>query len=102
MFVVMSVNEVIEQIKALSPEERATVARFVLEHDDRVPEDFKAAMNDLETGRLVNMETVLSGATPPSRQRFEAALRNLLSRPLRGLDIPVEALRRENLYDDPE
>ncbi len=102
MFVVMSVTEVIEQIKALSPDERATVAKFVLEHDDWVPEDFKAAMKDLEAGRLVDMETVLSAAKPPSRERFETALHSLLSRPLRGLNIPSEALRRENLYDDPE
>jgi len=55
----MSANEVIEQIRALPPAERTGVAKFVLEHDDWVPEDFRAAMSDLQAGRLVDMDRVL-------------------------------------------
>ena len=64
----MSATEVIEQIKALPAKERAEVARFVFEHDDWVPEDFKAAMNDLEAGRLVDMERALFETPPPRLQ----------------------------------
>ena len=67
IFVVMSANEIIEQIKSLPPKERAEVARFVMQHDDWVPEGFKQAMADAEAGRFVDMETVLSGAKPPPR-----------------------------------
>ncbi|MBU6401880.1 MAG: hypothetical protein KGS61_16310 [Verrucomicrobia bacterium] len=66
----MSAQEIIEQIKALSPEDRAQVARFVMEQDDSwIPESFKAGMADAEAGRFVDMETVLSGAKPPPRTR---------------------------------
>jgi predicted transcriptional regulator len=63
----MSAQEVIEQIKALPPTEQARVAEFVLEHDDWVPDAFKQGMADAAAGRLVDMETVLSGAKPPPR-----------------------------------
>jgi predicted transcriptional regulator len=63
----MSAQEVIEQIKSLPPDERAKVAEFVLEQDDWIPEEFKQGMADAEAGRFVDMETVLSGAKPPSR-----------------------------------
>ncbi len=61
----MSAQEIIEQIKALPPEDRTRVAKFVLEHDDWVPVDFKAAMEDLEAGRLVDMERAISETPPP-------------------------------------
>jgi hypothetical protein len=65
---VMSPAEIIEQIKALPAEERARVTKFVVESDDSwVPESFKQGMGDVEAGRLVNMETVLSEAKPPPR-----------------------------------
>ena len=58
----------IEQFKALPPSERAQVAKFVVEHDDSwIPESFKQGMADAEAGRLVDLDTVLSGAKPPSR-----------------------------------
>ena len=64
----MSAAEIIEQIKSLSPAERAEVAKFVVENDDSwVPEEFKEAMEDLEAGRVFDMETVMSGAKPPPR-----------------------------------
>ena len=64
----MSAAEIIEQIKSLSPAERAEVAKFVVENDDSwVPEDFKQSMEDLEAGRVFDMETVMSGAEPPPR-----------------------------------
>jgi len=65
----MSAAEIIEQIKALSPNERAEVAKFVAETDDSwVPESFKRGMADAEAGRFVDMEIVLSGAKPPPRR----------------------------------
>ena len=64
----MSAAEIIEQFKALPPEERAEVAKFVVANDDSwVPEDFKQSMEDLEAGRVFDMETVMSGAEPPPR-----------------------------------
>ena len=64
----MSATEIIEQFKALPAKERAQVAKFVVENDDSwIPESFKQGMADAEAGRFVDMETVLSGARPPSR-----------------------------------
>jgi hypothetical protein len=66
----MSAREIIEQIKILPAGERAEVAKFVVENDDSwIPESFKRGMADAEAGRFVDMETVLSGAPPPSRRR---------------------------------
>ena len=64
----MSAAEIIEQFKSLPPAERAEVAKFIVENDDSwVPEEFKEAMEDLEAGRVFDMETVMSGAKPPPR-----------------------------------
>jgi predicted transcriptional regulator len=64
----MSATEIIEQFKALPASERAQVAKFVVENDDSwVPESFKQGMADAVAGRFADMETVLSGAKPPSR-----------------------------------
>jgi hypothetical protein len=66
----MSAQEVIAEFKGLPPVERAEVARFVVENDDSwIPKSFKQGMADAEAGRFVDMETVLSGAPPPSRKR---------------------------------
>jgi len=66
----MSAQKIIDQFKALPAKERARVAKFVLENDDSwVPESFKRGMADAEAGRFVDMETVMSGAPPPSRRR---------------------------------
>jgi hypothetical protein len=62
----VSVEEIIEQIKALPPGERAVVARFIVEQDDSwIPDDFKAAMNDAQQGRLVDMDKALAEPPPP-------------------------------------
>jgi len=64
----MSAAEIIEQIKSLPPAERAEVARFLVANDDSwVPDEFKEAMEDLEAGRVFDMDTVMSGAEPPPR-----------------------------------
>jgi predicted transcriptional regulator len=64
----MSATEIIEQFKALPANERAQVAKFVVENDDSwIPEGFKQGMADAEAGRFSEMETVLSGAQPPPR-----------------------------------
>jgi hypothetical protein len=66
---IMSAAEVSEQIKELPADERARVARFILENDDSwVPDEFKEAMKDAETGRLVGMETALHETPPPRLQ----------------------------------
>jgi hypothetical protein len=66
----MSAQEVIAEFKGLSPAERAQVAKFVVENDDSwIPKSFKQGMADAEAGRFADMETVLSGAPPPSRKR---------------------------------
>jgi hypothetical protein len=64
----MSAAEFIEQFKALPPNERAEVAKFVVANDDSwVPDEFKEAMEDFEAGRIFDMETAMSGAEPPPR-----------------------------------
>jgi hypothetical protein len=68
----LSAHEIIEQIKALPPHERAEVTRFVVENDDSwIPESLKEGMADADAGRFVDMETVLSGAKPPARRKRE-------------------------------
>ena len=66
---IMSAAEVIEQIKELPADERAQVAKFVVENDDSwIPDEFKEAMKDAEAGRLVDMETALHETPPPRLQ----------------------------------
>jgi predicted transcriptional regulator len=66
----MSATEIIEQIKRLPASERAQVTKYVVEQDDSwVPESFKRGRADAKAGRFADMETVLSGALPPSRQK---------------------------------
>lgn len=65
----MSAAEIIEQIKGLPANERAQVAKYVVEHDDSwVPESFKQGMADAEAGRFVDMETALFKTPPPHLQ----------------------------------
>jgi predicted transcriptional regulator len=65
----MSAAEVIEQIKGLPADERAQVAKFVVENDDSwIPDEFKEAMKDAEAGRFVDMETALHETPPPRLQ----------------------------------
>ena len=62
----MSAQEIIDQIKALPSEERAKVARFVLEADDSwVPESFKEGMRAADEGRFVDLETAMFEEPPP-------------------------------------
>jgi hypothetical protein len=66
----MTAQNVIDQFKALPPKERAEVAKFVIESDESwIPESFKRGMADAAAGRFADMETVLGGEPPPSRQR---------------------------------
>jgi predicted transcriptional regulator len=66
---IMSAAEVIEQIKELPANERAQVAKFVVENDDSwIPDEFKEAMKDAEAGRFVDMETALHETPPPRLQ----------------------------------
>jgi hypothetical protein len=62
----MSVLEIIEQIKALPPGERAQVTKFVVESDDSwVPDSFKEAMKAAAESRFIDLETALSETPPP-------------------------------------
>jgi len=62
----MSATEIIEQFKGLPANERAQVAKYVVEHDDSwVPESFKEGMKAAEEGRFVDMETALFETPPP-------------------------------------
>jgi len=61
----MSAQEIIEKIKILPADERAKVAKFIMEQDDSwIPESFKEGMADAEAGNFADMEEVLSGAKP--------------------------------------
>jgi hypothetical protein len=54
-----------EQIKALPPNERAQVAKFLLENDDSwIPESFKEGMADAKAGRFVDLDTALTKPYP--------------------------------------
>lgn len=65
----MSATEIIEQIKSLPANERAQVAKFVVEQDDSwIPDEFKEAMQDAKAGRFVDMETALFKTPPPHLQ----------------------------------
>ena len=65
----MSAAEIIEQIKGLPADERAQVAKFVVENDDSwIPDEFKEAMKDAEAGRFVDMETAMHETPPPRLQ----------------------------------
>jgi predicted transcriptional regulator len=65
----VSAADIIEQIKALTPAERAEVTKFVVEQDDSwIPESFRRGMTDAEAGRFGDMEKVLGGVPPPPRQ----------------------------------
>ena len=64
-FLRMSALEIIEQIKALPPAERAEVTRFVMEEDDSwIPESFKEGMTDIASGRVVDLDTALNERYP--------------------------------------
>lgn len=66
----MSAQEVIAEIKELPPAERAQVVKFIIEQDDSwIPDAFKEGMADAEAGRFADMDTILSGAQPPTRPR---------------------------------
>jgi hypothetical protein len=61
----VSATEIIEQFKVLPANERAQVARFVVEQDDSwIPESFRQGMADVDAGSFADMEVVLSGAKP--------------------------------------
>jgi predicted transcriptional regulator len=62
----MSATEVIEQFKALPANERARVAKFVVENADSwIPESFKQGMADAEAGRFVDHKLPQHPATKP-------------------------------------
>lgn len=62
----VSAHEIIQEIKNLPPAERAQIATFLLHEDDSwIPDDFKAAMKDMEAGRLIDADTALHETPPP-------------------------------------
>jgi len=57
----VSATELIEQFKSLPANERAQVAKFVVENDDSwIPQSFREGMADAEAGDLVNVDTALN------------------------------------------
>jgi predicted transcriptional regulator len=66
----VSATEIIEQFKVLPANERAQVAKFVVEQDDSwIPESFKQGMADADAGRFADMDVVLSGVKPPASRK---------------------------------
>jgi predicted transcriptional regulator len=64
----MSAAELIEKFKELPAEERARVAKFVVENDDSwIPQSFKQGMADAETGRVVDLDTALNEPYPGNK-----------------------------------
>jgi predicted transcriptional regulator len=64
----MSASEIIDQFKALPANERAQVAKFILENDDSwIPESFKQGMADAEAGRFVDLDTALNEPYPGNK-----------------------------------
>ena len=65
IFADMSAQQIIEQIKALPPGERAQVAKFVMEEDESwVPEEFREGMADIAAGRVLDLDTALTEPYP--------------------------------------
>ena len=65
-FNAMTVEAIIEEIKALPPAERVRVVKFIVEQDDSwIPDSFKQGMGDAAAGRLVEMETALRETPRP-------------------------------------
>jgi len=64
----MSVEQLIEELKALPQEQRQEVFDAVFVQDDSwIPESFRKGMDDFLHGRTVDMETALT-QPPPSRR----------------------------------
>ena len=55
---------------------------------------------DLKVGEPVAVEAIEPKLTAADIRRRRAALRRFASRAVSGLNIPDEALRRENMYED--
>ncbi len=68
----MTAQAVIAEIETLPTEERAKVIANVgrvMETDDSwVPASFKQGMAEAAAGKLIDMETALSGAQPPPQR----------------------------------
>jgi hypothetical protein len=64
----VSVEQLIQELKALPLEQRLQVVDAVLAEDDSwVPESFRKGMDDFVHGRTVDMETALT-QPPPNRR----------------------------------
>jgi hypothetical protein len=61
----MSVDQLIEELKALPQEQRMQVVDAVLSADDSwIPESFRQGMKDIEEGRVVDMDIALTQKPP--------------------------------------
>ena len=93
----MSAPQIIEEFKALSPEERAKVTKFVVENDDSwIPDEFKEAMQDAEAGRLVDMGTALNETPDAWRDETRRRLAELESGKVQAVpgDVVSERIRK--------
>jgi hypothetical protein len=60
----MSVDQLIKELKALPQAQRLQVVDAILSEDDSwIPESFRQGMKDLEAGRRVDMDTVLTSVS---------------------------------------
>jgi len=61
----VSVDQLIQELKALPQEQRMQVVDAILSEDDSwIPESFRQGMKDIEEGRVVDMETALTQKPP--------------------------------------
>jgi hypothetical protein len=64
----VSAQDIIEQIKAPPPGQRAEGTKFVVESADSwIPEEFKQGMADTVIGREVDLDIALNKAYPSGR-----------------------------------
>jgi predicted transcriptional regulator len=65
----MSATEIIKHFKELPANERAQVAKFIIENDDSwIPESFREGMADAAAGRFVDLDTALSEPYPGDKK----------------------------------
>lgn len=61
----MTTEQILDEIRALSPSERDRLAQQLRQVDEReIPRDFVEALDDFQKGRFVSMETALNEAPP--------------------------------------
>jgi hypothetical protein len=61
----MTASEIIKEFKALPPEERRSVATFILTEDKSwIPDSFRQGMAEADVGKVFDMDMVLNDKPP--------------------------------------